>query len=199
MSRLTRILLPVIVAFMMAACATTPVATFYALSAFPAEPSGQAGKLTLAVGPIDLPRYLDRPQIVTRSGDNRLVLEEFHRWGGALDEEVNRVLADRLGSRLDTDRVYRYPSRIVADLDYRVALDIRMFDGPLGGEVRLDAAWSIIADRNGEVLLTRQSVYRSAAADGSYATYVTAMSELVARLGDDLALGLVALSADGRP
>ena len=37
------------------------------------------------LGPIDLPRYLDRPQIVPREAGNRLIVDEFNRWGGSLE------------------------------------------------------------------------------------------------------------------
>ncbi len=184
---------PLFGALVLTACATTPAAKFYALNAKATGPAGAASDLALAVGPVDLPRYLDRPQIVTRSGDSRLVLEEFHRWGGSLDEEITRVLTERIGSRLQTRRVYSYPSRLAADLDYRVALELRTFDGVLGGEVRLTVAWSLIADRNGEVVTTRQSDYRVAAADAGYEAYVAAMGELLAELGDDIAEALASL------
>ena len=196
MMRSMKCLAPLFAMLVLTACATTPTAKFYTLNAQMTEPAGVIGDLAFAVGPVDLPRYLDRPQIVTRSGDSRLVLEEFHRWGGSLDEEITRVLAGRIGSRLQTRRVYSYPSRLAADLDYRVALELRTFDGVLGGELRLNVAWSLIADRNGEVVTTRQSDYRVVAADAGYEAYVAAMSELLAELGDDLADALASLPAN---
>lgn len=198
MMRSMRCLAPLFAMLVLTACATTPTAKFYALNAQATEPAGVVSDLALAVGPVDLPRYLDRPQIVTRSGDSRLVLEEFHRWGGSLDEEIIRVLTERIGSRLQTRRVYSYPSRLAADLDYRVALELRTFDGVLGGELRLSVAWSLIADRNGEVVTTRQSDYRAVAADTGYEAYVAAMSELLAELGDDLADALASLPVNTR-
>lgn len=187
MSRLAKRTIILLLALLPLACVTTPELHFYALDAAPAAPLAEPGILVLAVGPIDLPRYLDRPQIVTRAGGNRLNVDEFNRWGGPLDEEISRALAARIGQRLQTQRIYSYPSRLAADIDYRVALDIRAFDGPLGGEVSLDVAWSIVADRSGDILRTEQRVFRGSSSGAGYDGYAAAMSEALAALGDELA------------
>lgn len=166
---------------------TTPRASFYTLDGSAAVVAGRGSALVLALGPIDLPEYLKRPQIVTRVGGNRLSVDEFNRWGGSLEEEISRVLAQHLGRRLDTQRVYSYPSRIAADSDYRIALDIRRFDGELGGEVSLELDWSVIGDRSGQVVQTRQVAYRSTTRDAGYEAYAAALSDTLAQLGDDLA------------
>jgi uncharacterized lipoprotein YmbA len=177
------------------ACTTTSRASFYTLNGSQGESVERRSSLVLALGPIDLPQYLDRPQIVTRIGGNRLSVDEFNRWGGSLEQEVSRVLTQHLGRRLQTQRVYSYPSRIAADSDYRIALEIRRFDGELGGEVDLDLVWSLIADRTGEVVQTRQAEYRSATRDAGYEAYAAALSDTLAQLGDDLAGALSGLPA----
>mgnify|MGYP000004657022 CR=1 FL=1 len=67
-------------------CATTPSSNFFVLSAGEVPTQGSPSGIALSIGPVDLPRYLDRPQIVSREGDNRLEVDEFNRWGGALDD-----------------------------------------------------------------------------------------------------------------
>jgi uncharacterized lipoprotein YmbA len=188
---ITPFLVTVAAFLLLAACATTPGARFYTLNASPVEAAPKASNLSLALGPIDLPEYLERPQIVTRAGDNRLDVDEFNRWGGRLEEEIARVLVVHLGRRLGTDRVYSYPSRIGADTDYRLVLEFRRFDGVLGGEVVLEAAWSLVDDRNASVLETGQASYRRSLKGPDYADYAAALSALLARLGDDLAAALV--------
>jgi len=46
--------------------------------------------LGLGIGPVQFPRYLDRPEIVTRDGEHQLVLGEWHRWGGSLRTDILR-------------------------------------------------------------------------------------------------------------
>lgn len=180
-------------------CVTTPGSRFYTLGVEPAQAAAPPSQLSLSLGPIDLPRYLDRPQIVTRAAGNRLNVDEFNRWGGSLEEEVHRVLAQRLGGRLGTQRIYSYPSRIVAQTDYRVALDIRTFDGALGGEVQLDVAWSLIDDRTAAVLEAGRKTYSDTASGPEYSAYTQALSGLVARLADDLGAVLLEAGKTGQP
>ena len=181
--------------FLLAACATTPRANFYTLNGADPGKADVRFPLVVAIGPVDLPQYLDRPHIVTQVGGNRLSVDEFNRWAGALEEDITRVLARRIGGRLGTQRIYSYPSRVVPDTDYRIALDIRAFDGALGGEVHLDVSWSVIADRSGEVLQTHQASYQGVSAGGGYDAYVAALSETLAQLGDDLAAALSKLAS----
>jgi len=194
--RAVRTILAVVAAVLLSqACTTTPSAQFFTLEGSP-PPAGTApSPLTFALGPIDLPEYLDRTQIVTRAGGNRLFVDEFNRWGGPLYEEIDRVLTTYLAGGLGSERVYSYPSRVVADADYRVALEVRRFDGALGDEVTLDVAWSVVDDRTGDVVQTRQASYSGRAVATDYGAYAAALSELLTRLGDDLIRQLGGLSA----
>jgi uncharacterized lipoprotein YmbA len=177
-------------------CATTtPESSFYVLSVGEPVVLTRTAPLNLSIGPIDLPRYLDRPQIVSRAGDSRLEVDEFHRWGGALDEEMSRVLVSQLAGSLLTDRVFSYPSRLSADSDYRVALDVQGFDGARGGTVTLSLAWSLIDDRSGKVLRTERATYTANVAGEEVEVYVMAMSRALAAFGNDLARALHSLAA----
>ena len=52
--------------------------------------------LTIGVGPVTLPPYLDRPQIVTRASRAQLHLAELDQWAASLQDTVARVLAENL-------------------------------------------------------------------------------------------------------
>src|SRR5919108_2844543 len=90
-------------------CASQP-SRFYLLSAGPnaetasLEMSGRQGP-TIGVGPVTLPRYVDRPQIVTRTSPYELKVAEFDRWGEALDPNFSRVLGENLALLLPSARV----------------------------------------------------------------------------------------------
>lgn len=198
-NRLAALVLAFAAALLPVACSTTPAAKFFTLNdGSGGAPSTGQSALVLAIGPIDLPQYLDRPQIVTRVGGNRLGVDEFNRWGGRLDEEITRVLAQHIGRELGTQRVYSYPSRIAPDVDYRIGLDIRGFDGARGGEVSLDVAWSLIADRSAKVLVTHQTLYRSTTGGEDYGAYAAALSETLVQLGDDLVEALQRLEPQAK-
>jgi hypothetical protein len=119
----------------------TPPSRFYLLDPL-APVSGATGGPAIGVGPIKVAEYLDRPQIVTRKGDHAIDLAEFDRWGEPLSESISRVVAMNLGRLLGSERVMRHLWR-EADLDARVAIDVRRLDGPPAGPLVLEAHWRV--------------------------------------------------------
>ena len=78
-------------------CASSPPTRLYvvpSLTDTATAPPLAPHDLTLGVGPVTLPPYLDRPQIVTRAGRARLILAEFDQWAAPLQDTVARVLAE---------------------------------------------------------------------------------------------------------
>lgn len=153
--------------------------------------SGESGapQARVAVGPVSVASYLDRPQIVTREGDRvRLGLAEFDRWAEPLAESLPRVLAEDISRALGGGRVLVFPGTGAAraeDADIRVAVDVNRLDGSLGGTVVLDAWWALL-DRSGATL-RRGRVVERRAAGGDYAAMVTAQGALAATLADTVA------------
>ena len=80
---------------------TQQTTKFYVLhSLYSAQEDTQTPKvksdLVVGVGPVQLPQYVNRPQIVTRTGRNELEVAPFARWGEPLEENYSRVLAENL-------------------------------------------------------------------------------------------------------
>jgi len=74
--------LPSVVLLVLSGFAKTPPTRFYVLPVLTgaetaALSSGVKPDLTIGVGPVTLPPYLDRPQIVTRASRAKLELGEF--------------------------------------------------------------------------------------------------------------------------
>src|SRR5882762_7561588 len=106
---------------------STPPTQFYLLpsptSVDTAPPSSASQRdLTIGVGPVTLPPYLDRPQIVTRASRAKLVLADFDHWAAPLQDTVTRVLAENLSLLIPTDRVVLYPWPRTKDPDYQVTV-----------------------------------------------------------------------------
>ena len=64
--------------------------------------------LTIGVGPIKIPEYLDRPQMATRSTPYSLQFAEFDKWAEPLDKNLASVLAENLSILLSTDQGRRF-------------------------------------------------------------------------------------------
>src|SRR5262245_9638167 len=53
-------------------------------------------RIFLGVGPLRLPGYLERREIVTRVGQSQLDVSQKDRWAEPLDENLSHVLAQNL-------------------------------------------------------------------------------------------------------
>jgi uncharacterized protein len=178
-------------------CASTP-SRFYILNTLSASETipGMAAAQgpVIGVGPITVPKYLDRPQIITRSGRNQLALGEFDRWAEPLQDNVLRVLGENLAFLIPTDQVLLHARPQSATLDYQVTVDMLHFDGWLGGESTLLAHWSIL-DRAELPLLSQRASLNVLVGGGDYEATVAALSELLARLSGDIAVAIQRLAS----
>ena len=120
-----------VLAFLVAGCAGSPPTNLYTLSpvgAPAAETRPQSTPAVVAVGPVILPDYIDRPQIVTRRSAYQLELAAYDQWAAPLYDMLPRVLVDDVASRLPSDRVVAFPQVGDASFDYRIAVDVGRFD-----------------------------------------------------------------------
>ena len=133
---------------LLAGCqSTSPAVTYYVLTAPGAPPPGPAAQgaadaanLSIGVGPVNLPAYLDRPQIVTRTGPNQLRIAEYHRWAGNLGGDIQRVIAENLMSLTGSRQVATYPWGMAAHPNVRLSMEIYAFERYPDNTVRLTAA-----------------------------------------------------------
>ena len=178
-------------ALMVGGCASQP-SRFYLLSALPnpetASPgtSGQQGP-TIGVGPVTLPRYVDRPQIVTRTSPYEIKLAEFDRWAEALDTNFSRVLAENLSLLLPTARVVMSPWPRATPIDYQITVDVTHFLSQVGGDSLLIADWTLFKGEGQEVLTSGRSRFSASPGGQDYAAIVAAMSQTVVSLSREIA------------
>jgi uncharacterized lipoprotein YmbA len=174
----------------------TPAPEFFTLRPAATAPLGPLHPgLSLAVGPIDFPRYLDRSEIVRRDTANRLVLSGAHRWGGSLKSDILRVVADDLGTLLGTSEVAIYPTEPGSGVDYRVRLDLREFEATVGGPIVLRLHWAILAGAERQTAVVRASRVEQPPVSFSWADQVAAQSAALGEVSREIAEQLAALHA----
>jgi uncharacterized lipoprotein YmbA len=184
---------------MLGGCASQP-SRFYILSPLPSGEttppltSGQQSP-TIGVGPVALPRYLDRPQIVTRTGPYELNMAEFDRWAEALDVNFSRVLADDLARLIPSAYVVVFPWPRPTTIDYHVTVEVTDFLSQVGGESLLVADWTLFRGEGREALLRRKSRFSAPAGGQGYAAVVAAMSRTVADLSREMAEAITGVGA----
>lgn len=179
---------------LLAGCATAP-SSFYALSstlprdrgvAASSAEGGETGP-AIGIGPVRFPEFLDRPQIVSRTSANRLIIDEFHRWGGSLQDEFLRVMGENLGQLLGTSRVLVEPAEARFPLDFRVVADVLRFEGTPGGEALLKVRWGILDPFGERALAVGEASYRHQAARPDQEAMVAALSEALSAFSRELA------------
>jgi uncharacterized protein len=151
-----------------------------------------AADVTLAVGPVELPDYIDRPQIVTRSGNNELVIAEFERWGGSLEKQINGSLVATLGDRLATRSIAVVPWRsavLSSGTPDRMRVSVSRFDGVPGHSVVLQARWELRRQTGGkeESLVVKEASVTEKIDGSEYDALVAAMQRALVHLGEQMA------------
>ena len=176
-----------IMVFLLGGCSSTPPVAYYTLNTLPEMQQEIPAEvmddtLAIGVGPVEFPKFLDRPQIVTRKSQNQIEVSEFNRWAGSFPGDFSRVLAKNISILLPTDRVAVYPWGEQFSPTYQIKLEVEQFDGQLGESVVLEVTWVVTDQEGTNKLLVRKSRIEEAALDKTYEALVEAKSNGLATL-----------------
>jgi uncharacterized lipoprotein YmbA len=176
-----------LIVFLLAACSTTPAVRYYTLNPFsemqPDISRAVSGDtLAIGVGPVEFPRFLDRPQIVTRKSQNRVEVSEFHRWAGSFSEDFLRVLAKNISMLLPEDRVAAYPWTDPFSPTHSIQLIVEQFDGRFGGDVVLNVTWSVWNQKDTNQAIFKHARIKEPVSAGDYDALVEAQSRAIGTL-----------------
>ncbi|UCE79804.1 MAG: membrane integrity-associated transporter subunit PqiC [Nitrospiraceae bacterium] len=176
----------------LAGCASTDPARFYTLNSAldtnaQTQQADMKDNMAIGIGPVKLPDYLDRPQIVTRSSANEIMIDEFHRWAGSLEGDISRLIMENLSILLFTDRAFLFPWKSSVPVDYQVTVEVSRFDGEPGNQAVLHAQWTLFNYHDRKMLLTKKSMYTEETGGNDYAAFVQAMGKTLESLSKDIA------------
>ncbi len=183
----------------LAGCTESKPSNFFVLAPLAPEsvkttPAIPGAGLRLAVGPIKLPKHLDRSQIVVHTSDNRIVLREFERWGAPLNDSIVRILMENLSLLVPTDHVVAYPWDRNVPVAFQVTVDMSRLDVLPNGRVLMVARWRVFDYRKRTMLLARKSTLTADAGAGGSEGIAKAISAALADLSRDIAGHLRSLS-----
>jgi len=167
------------------ACGTSPNSTFYSLKPLAAPVPGTAvpkKEVAVRINRFVFPDYIDRPNIVTRPGGNRIDIAEFNRWAGSLSSEFHRVLGANLGVLLNTPRISAYPAEVAIDPEFYISGNVVAFDGTLNRDVLLDVYWFVNDRGRRQVLAVRHSVITVDVKGSGYEELVSAYGQALLQL-----------------
>lgn len=188
---------------MASGCSRTAPARFYLLSELPAaEPKapavGSGPCLTLGIGPVEMPDYLDRPHIVTQVSPNELQLGDFDQWAEPLGKNVMRTLAENLASLVCVEEFVFFPSES-SRVDFQVAVTVMRFHGRPDGQVVLSAQWQVTQDDGGRIVARERTTIHEPLDGDGYPALVAAQSKALARLSREIAEALSIASTERNP
>lgn len=187
-----QILLTTSVILLLAGCGLSPrkdPTVFLVLAPGAAEvviPMIARTDLHIGVGPVTLPRYLDRPQLVTRVDATELVVHEFARWSAPLGALVADAIGENLMNYLAAGSVRTHPWAAADRPNVSVRIAIQQFEPVAPDSAVLRARWEVV-DADGQPIGEPQaSHHRTAAAVGPKAEAL-ALSRLIGLLAADIA------------
>jgi uncharacterized lipoprotein YmbA len=124
---------------------------FYVLNSGAEEEMQQgvrpAGEFSFGVGPVQLATYLDRPQLVTRVGENQVLFSDVGRWAGPLRHSFSRVVTENLAVILESSKVFEFPWFESRRPDVAVEVHVARFEWNVAGYAELLVGWAITNSR----------------------------------------------------
>jgi len=183
---------------------TQKATKFYMLSSLQSEadqpaPLANLSDVAVSIGPVSLPLYLDRLDVVTRDSQNSIALAEFSQWAGPLQENFSRVLAENISLLLSTNKIDTFPITRSSNIDYNVTVYIARFDGYPGDMVELRARWAILDGRRKNSLFEHDSAVNEKVAANSIEAMVAAESRALAALSREIARAINKIAAKTPP
>ena len=149
---------------------------------------------TVGLGPVDLPDYLRRSELVIRRGPTEIEPVANELWGEPLERNVARVLGQNLAVVLGIDRVVSFPWYSNQVPTYQVRVDFHAFEPTADGAAVLEARWEI-RRASDTARVNRESTLTKPVAGPHGSARVAALSAALADLSREIATALRELPA----
>ena len=152
-----------------------------------------ASDVFIGVGPVKIPEYQDRPQIVTQSKEKMLKFAQFDRWGESLDLGVARLIGEDLTAMLPGAKFTLYPWDSTIPVKYQVVVEIVQLDSELDKDLFLVAQWLVIDAQNMKTMIIKRSEFRQPITPHNYSGLAKTLSTACASLSSEIAQALATL------
>ena len=148
-----------------------------------------AGKLdvSLGLGPIVFPGYLDRMSLVRRTHANEIAISAFDRWAEPLGEAFRTTLQQNLVGLLGTPRVVLYPWQRTERPELAIDVVVLRFEATETGDADVAAQWHVVRVADGAVLVARTSRIEELAGGADTDAAVAALSRALGGLSREIA------------
>jgi len=152
----------------------------------------------IGVGPVKIPEYLNRPQIVTINDNQMVNFAQFDRWGESLDLAIARVLNENLTATLESRDIELYPWNILIPVKFQVVVDVIELEANLKKDIVFVAQWSIVDLKNKNLVFSKRSALKEAINPHNYSGSVAALNKVLSKLSVEIAQELSQLSSQSK-
>lgn len=191
----------ILFSFVLGGClsiSNSPVPRFYSLRAIDYTEEIKkfdiSSKVIIGIGPVEIPEYQNRPQIVTQDKNGMLVFAQFERWGESLDTGLARLILENLTLMLPQAEFQIFPCDFTIPLDYQVLVNVVQLESQLDKELSLVAQWTIIDSKTKTMLITKRSEFHQEINPHTYSGLTQALSRAGALLSNEIAENLAKFS-----
>lgn len=168
----------------------SPSPRFYRLTPVEQERPGgdfkMASGVIVGIGPIKIPEYLNRPQMVTVDKNRMMIFAQFDRWGEPLDLSILRVLSENLAFSMVGADIEIYPWNMLIPVRLQVVLDVAQIDVDLEKDLVLVVRWSVLDLKNKSLVLSRRTVLKEPVKPSNYSGVAAALSSVLRRLSNEI-------------
>jgi hypothetical protein len=175
----------------------SPTPRFYMLQAVDGNQVSKKINITsdvvIGVGPVKIPEYQDRPQIVTQDEEKMLKFAQFDRWGESLDLGMTRLIGENLTVMFPEAKFTLYPWNSSVPVKYQVVVEIVQLDSNLDKDLLVVAQWLVIDVQNAKTMIIKRSEFRQSIVPQNYSGLVKALSITCASLSSEIAESLATL------
>lgn len=194
-------ILCVLILFAVSGCMSipsSPTSRYYSLQ--PMDKARMDEKFTISnspvigLGPIKIPEYQNRPQIVTRDRDGMVKFAQFDRWSDSLDRELEYVISENLTAMLPGAAIKIYPWNSAIPVKYHVVIDVVGLESELDDGLFFVAQWSVVDTQNNKMLLMRRSELHEPIDPRNYPGLVRALNRVCVSLSKEMAQELAILT-----
>jgi len=141
----------------------------------------------IGIGPVRIPEYLNRPQMVIREKNNLYTFSQFDRWAEPLDTVILRLLDDGVSTMLVNADTVKFSWSILVPVKYQVTVDVIQMESELDGDLRLSARWNIFDLESKSLIFTKRSEIVTPITPHDYFGMSNALSSTVQALSAEVA------------
>ncbi|OPZ77459.1 MAG: hypothetical protein BWY78_01004 [Alphaproteobacteria bacterium ADurb.Bin438] len=171
--------------FVLTNCTRSLPTSFYNLSSdFQNEKVNIVKNIKVYVKINSMPKYLDRPQIVTKKSEVELEISEFNRWASPLIDNLEEVIKNDLvntSNKIEIVNEISYNKKS----DYTIIIDVKDFGGKINETAVINVKYKItnnLTDKTNFYEFNKQQPIST-----TYESLVTSLSDLTNKLAIKIA------------